>query len=197
MEISNLDILKNSRLAMGLALFIIAITSGQLIAKEANRTVMVWATQGDLAPGQLISETDVKPVAVLLPESAKNYLSAKAEIIGALVLTHLSKGDLVPTASITKSSQPLNQRFVPLTLDLTDIPIDLVRGEVVDIYAIPNKDLKLIAVPQLVAADISISNVLERNNSGKASVLVILSNDQVIPTLQLLVDSRLVIVRSI
>lgn len=197
MEISNLDILKNSRLAMGLALFIIAITSGQLIAKEANRTVMVWATQGDLAPGQLISETDVKPVAVLLPESAKNYLSAKAEIIGALVLTHLSKGDLVPTASITKSSKQLNQRFVPLTLDLTDIPIDLVRGEVVDIYAIPNKDSKLIAAPQLVAADISISNVLERNNSGKASVLVILSNDQVIPTLQLLVDSRLVIVRSI
>ena len=143
MEISNLDILKNSRLAMGLALFIIAITSGQLIAKEANRTVMVWATQGDLAPGQLISETDVKSVAVLLPESAKNYLSAKAEIIGALVLTHLSKGDLVPTASITKSSQPLDQRFVPLTLDLTDIPIDLVRGEVVDIYAIPNKDSKL------------------------------------------------------
>jgi hypothetical protein len=197
MEISNLDILKNSRLAMGLALFIIAITSGQLIAKEANRTVMVWATQGDLAPGQLISETDVKPVAVLLPESAKNYLSAKAEIIGALVLTHLSKGDLVPTASITKSPQPLDQRFVPLTLDLTDIPIDLVRGEVVDIYAIPNKDSKLIAAPQLVAANISISNVLERNNSGKASVLVILSNDQVIPTLQLLAGSRLVIVRSI
>ena len=182
---------------MGLALFIIAIASGQLIAREANRTVMVWATQGDLAPGQLISEIDVKPVAVLLPESAKNYLSAKAEIIGALVLTHLSKGDLVPTASITKSSQPLDQRFVPLTLDLNDIPIDLVRGEVVDIYAIPNKDSKLIAAPQLVAANISISNVLERNNSGKASVLVILSNDEVIPTLQLLADSRLVIVRSI
>ncbi|NBQ35400.1 MAG: flagellar basal body P-ring biosynthesis protein [Actinobacteria bacterium] len=197
MKISNLDILKNSRLAMGLALFIIAIASGQLIAREANRTVMVWATQGDLAPGQLISEIDVKPVAVLLPESAKNYLSAKAEIIGALVLTHLSKGDLVPTASITNSSQPLDQRFVPLTLDLNDIPIDLVRGEVVDIYAIPNKDSKLIAAPQLVAANISISNVLERNNSGKASVLVILSNDEVIPTLQLLADSRLVIVRSI
>ena len=59
---------------MGLALFIIAIGSGQLIAKEANRTVMIWATQGDLAPGQLISESDIKSVPVLLPESAKNYL---------------------------------------------------------------------------------------------------------------------------
>ena len=82
MNISNLDILKNSRLAMGLALFIIAISSGQLIAKEANRTVMVWATQGDLAPGQLISQSDIKAVSVLLPQSAKNYLSAEAEIIG-------------------------------------------------------------------------------------------------------------------
>ena len=43
MNISNLDSLKNSRLAMGLALFVIAIGSGQLIAKEANRTVMIWA----------------------------------------------------------------------------------------------------------------------------------------------------------
>lgn len=197
MNISNLDILKNSRLAMGLALFVIAIGSGQLIAKEANRTVTVWATQGDLAPGQLISQSDIKAVSVLLPQSAKNYLSAKAEIIGALVLTHISTGDLIPTSAITSSSQVLDQRFVPLTLELTDLPIDLIRGEIVDIYAIPNRDSKTITSPQLVAENISVSAVNERNNSGKVSVLVILKSDLVMPTLAMLADSRFVIVRSI
>jgi hypothetical protein len=197
MNISNLDILKNSRLAMGLALFIIAIGSGQLIAKESNRTVMVWATQGDLAPGQLISQSDIKAVSVLLPQSAKNYLSAEAEIIGALVLTHISVGDLIPTSAITSTSQVLDQRFVPLTLELTDLPVDLIRGEIIDIYAIPNRDSKSITSPQLVAESISVSSVNERNNSGKVSVLVILKSDLVMPTLAMLADSRLIIVRSI
>jgi flagella basal body P-ring formation protein FlgA len=150
-----------------------------------------------LAPGQLISQSDINAVSVLLPQSAKNYLSAKAEIVGALVLTHISTGDLIPTSSITSTSQALDQRFVPLTLELTDLPVDLIRGEIVDIYAIPNRDSKTITSPQLVAENISVSSVNERNNSGKVSVLVILNSDLVMPTLAMLSDSRLIIVRSI
>ena len=197
MKISNLDILKNSRLAMGLSLLIIAILAGGLIAKEANRTVMVWATQSDLAPGDLIKPTDLKSVSVLLPESAKNYLSTNAQIVGGLILKGISSGDLIPAAAIATAGDALEHRFVPLTLEPTDLPMDLQRGEVVDIYAIPNRDSKVISQPQLVAADISISQVTERSNAGKVSVLVILNNDQVLPTLQMLSDSRLIIVRSI
>lgn len=197
MNISSFEILKNSRLAMGLALFIIAISSGQLIAREANRTVTVWATQGELAPGQLIVDTDLKAVSVLLPESAKNYLSAKAEIVGALVITRVSNGDLIPTSAITLNTLTLDQRYVPLTLELTDLPIDLVRGEIIDLYAIPNRDSKIITAPLLVAEKISVSAVNERSNAGKVSVLVILQSELVIPTLTMLTDSRLIIVRSI
>lgn len=197
MNISSFEILKNSRLAMGLALFIIAISSGQLIAREANRTVTVWATQGELAPGQLIVDTDLKAVSVLLPESAKNYLSAKAKIIGALVITRVSNGDLIPTSAITLNTLTLDQRYVPLTLELTDLPGDLVRGEIIDLYAIPNRDSKIITAPLLVAENISVSAVNERSNAGKVSVLVILQSELVIPTLTMLTDSRLIIVRSI
>ena len=84
MKIRNLDILKNSRLAMGLALFIIAISAGSLIAKEANRTVYVWASTGELAPGNTIASTDLKAVSVLLPESAKNYISTNAQLLSLI-----------------------------------------------------------------------------------------------------------------
>ena len=73
----------------------------------------------------------------------------------------------------------------------------MIRGEIVDIYAIPNRDSKTITSPQLVAENISVSAVNERNNSGKVSVLVILKSDLVMSTLAMLADSRFVIVRSI
>ena len=196
MKLSNFEIIKNSRLAMGLGLLIISLLAATLIAKEANRTVLVWATNSQLAPGELITTNDIKPVSALLPESAKNYLSASSQIIGAVVLSQISAGDLIPAAAVSSSSDPLNTKLIPLTVELTDMPLGLGRGDVVDIYAIAKRDSK-ISTPELLAANVSVSQVLERNNSGVGSVLVILNNSQILPTLQLLSDCRIIIVRSI
>jgi len=196
MKLTSFDIIKNSRLAMGFGLLIISLLAATLIAKEANRTVLVWATKSELAPGVLITSDDVMPVSALLPESAKNYLSASAQIIGGVVLRQINAGDLIPAAAISSSSDSLNAKLIPLTVDLTDMPLGLSRGDVIDIYAIAKRDSKLTA-PELLAANVSVSQVLERNNSGVGSVLVILDSAQILPTLQLISDSRIVIVRSI
>jgi hypothetical protein len=196
MKLTNFDIIKNSRLAMGLGMLIISLLAATLIAKEANRTVMVWATKSELAPGELITANDITAVSALLPESAKNYLSANAQIIGGVVLRQISAGDLIPVAAISSSSNSLNSKLIPITVELTDMPLGLGRGDVIDIYAIAKRDSK-ITTPELLAANVSVSQVLERNNSGVGSVLVILDNIQILPTLQLLSDSRIVIVRSI
>jgi hypothetical protein len=181
---------------MGLGLLIISLLSATLIAKEANRTVMVWATKSELAPGVLITASDITAVSALLPGSAKNYLSASAQIIGGVVLRQISAGDLIPVAAISSSSNSLNSKLIPITVELTDMPLGLGRGDVIDIYAIAKRDSK-ITTPELLAANVSVSQVLERNNSGVGSVLVILDNTQILPTLQLLSDSRIIIVRSI
>ena len=196
MQISKIDLLKNSRITMGVSLFIISILCASLISKEANRTVMVWATQTDLAPGQVITENDITPVSVLLPQSAVNYLSSKAQIIGGTVVTKIYKGDLIPSAAISKSTEVIDEKLVPLTVEITDIPLELSRGSVIDIYGINKRDTKSITTPVLMASNVSVSQVLERSNSGIASVLVILKNDQVLPLLEVLADSRLFIVRS-
>jgi len=196
MQISKIDLLKNSRITMGVSLFIIAILCASLISKEANRTVMVWATQTDLAPGQVITENDITPVSALLPQSAVNYLSSNAQIIGGTVVTKIYKGDLIPSAAISKSTEVIDEKLVPLTVEITDIPLELSRGSVIDIYGINKRDTKSITTPVLMASNFSVSQVLERSNSGIASVLVILKNDQVLPLLEVLADSRLFIVRS-
>jgi hypothetical protein len=196
MKIRNLDILKNSRLAMGLALFIIAISAGSLIAKEANRTVYVWASNGELAPGNTIASTDLKAVSVLLPESAKNYISTNAQLVGAIVMHRIGTGDLIPVDAISTESQKLEQRAVPLTVEITDLPADLQRGEVIDIYAIPNSSQKSISEPELITSGITVAEASSKNNSGKALVVVNLPEDLVMRTLAFISESRLIIVRS-
>lgn len=196
MKISKFDLFRNSRLAMGFALFIIALTAANLISKEANRTVLVWATTGELAPGQIIQESDITAASVLLAQSAKNYLSASAEIVGTTVLTKISAGDLIPVAAIGAGDNPVNQRFVPLTIEISDLPISLVRGDLIDLYAISKSNAKEVNAPALLASSITVEQVLERNNSGVVSVLVILENEQVLPTLTFLTDSRLILVRT-
>jgi hypothetical protein len=196
MKISKFDLFRNSRLAMGFALFIIALTAANLISKEANRTVLVWATTGELAPGQLIEETDITPASVLLAQSAKNYLSASAQIVGTTVLRKISAGDLIPVAAIGAGENLVNQRLVPLTIEISDLPISLVRGDLIDLYAISKSNAKEAIAPALLASAITVEQVLERNNSGVVSVLVILENEQVLSTLSFLTDSRLILVRT-
>jgi hypothetical protein len=196
MNISKLDILKNSRLAMGLALFIIALTAASLISKEANRTVLVWASTGELAPGQVIEQSDLTSTSVLLAQSAKNYLSTSAQIIGTTVLTKISAGDLIPVAAIASEVSANNQRLVPLTIEISDLPIALSRGDVIDIYAIAKTNAKESISPTLLVSAVSVEQVVERSNSGVVSVLVILENEQVISTLNYLTDSRLILVRN-
>ena len=196
MNISKLDILKNSRLAMGLALFIIALTAASLISKEATRTVLVWASTGELAPGQVIEQSDLTSTSVLLAQSAKNYLSTSAQIIGTTVLTKISAGDLIPVAAIASEVSANNQRLVPLTIEISDLPIALSRGDVIDIYAIAKTNAKESISPTLLVSAVSVEQVLERSNSGVVSVLVILENEQVISTLNYLTDSRLILVRN-
>lgn len=196
MQMAKLDFLRNSRLAMGLALLIIALSAASLISKEANRTVLVWASVGELAPGQIITPTDIIPASVLLAQSAKNYFSSAAQIVGATVISRISTGDLIPVAAISNEVDSTDKRLVPLSVEITDLPIALVRGDVIDIYAIPKRDPKSIITPELLAAGVSVEQVLERSNSGSVSVLVILNSDQVISALNLITDSRLIIVRS-
>jgi len=196
MNISKLDILKNSRLAMGLALFIIALTAASLISKEANRTVLVWASTGELAPGQVIEQSDLTSTSALLAQSAKNYLSTSAQIVGTTVLTKISAGDLIPVAAIANEVSANNQRLVPLTIEISDLPIALSRGDVIDIYAIAKTNAKESISPTLLVSAVSVEQVLERSNSGVVSVLVILENEQVISTLNYLTDSRLILVRN-
>ncbi len=196
MKLKHLEVLKNSRLAMGLALLFTALLAGSLIAKEANRTVYVWAANSELAPGNIVDSADIKSVAVLLPESAKNYISADAQLIGATVTHRIGLGELIPVSAITVEPDKLMQRAVPLTIEPTDLPTNLQRGEIIDLYAIPNSSQKTIAAPELIIGAVAVAEVSSSSNSGKSLVVINLPESIILNTLTYIPDTRLIIVRS-
>lgn len=196
MKLKHLEVLKNSRLAMGLALLFTALLAGSLIAKEANRTVYVWAANSELAPGNIVDSADIKSVAVLLPESAKNYISADAQLIGATVTHRIGLGELIPVSAITVEPDKLMQRAVPLTIEPTDLPTNLQRGEIIDLYAIPNSSQKTIAAPELIIGAVAVAEVSNSSNSGKSLVVINLPENIILNTLTYIPDTRLIIVRS-
>lgn len=196
MKLKHLEVLKNSRLAMGLALLFTALLAGSLIAKEANRTVYVWAANSELAPGNIVDSADIKSVAVLLPESAKNYISAEAQLIGATVTHRIGLGELIPVSAITVEPDKLMQRAVPLTIEPTDLPTNLQRGEIIDLYAIPNSSQKTIAAPELIIGAVAVAEVSSSSNSGKSLVVINLPENIILNTLTYIPDTRLIIVRS-
>ena len=191
-----IEIFKNSRLILGLSVLLIAVFSAGLISKEANRTVQVWAASSNLSPGSLISENDIQKVSVLLPDSSKNYISVRAQIVGAIVLNKINIGELIPVAAVSASANSFNQRLVPISVAVTDIPLSLNRGDIIDIYGIPTRDSKFFTEPRLISEQISVSEVLKETNSGVVSITAIFSGDQVLPLLEALSDSKVVVVRS-
>ncbi|CAB4688845.1 unannotated protein [freshwater metagenome] len=106
-------------------------------------------------------------------------------------------------AAITSTANQLDLRAVPLTVESTDLPMGLTRGEVIDIYAIPTSNSisnptsnpRSIVESTLLTERVSVSAVSERNNSGKASVVVSLPQPLITLILNHLADSRLIIVR--
>ena len=190
------EIFKNSRLVLGLSVLLIAVFSAGLISKEANRTVQVWAARSSLSPGSFISEKDIQKVSVLLPDSSKNYISVRAQIVGAIVLNKINVGELIPVAAVSASANSFNQRLVPISVAVTDIPLSLNRGDIIDIYGIPTRDSKFFTEPRLISEQISVSEVLKETNSGVVSITAIFSGDQVLPLLEALSDSKVVVVRS-
>lgn len=127
------------RTIAGSSLLIIAFIAAILIAHEANRTVLLWSTSNELSTGAVIQQSDIKAKRALLPENSQMYFSSSADLIGAIVSHHVGSGELIPVSAIIESGSEVDGRYVPLEIAIHDLPTNVERGSIVDIYAIAKK----------------------------------------------------------
>lgn len=126
------------RYLLGLILIITSFISAFLISSASNRTITVWASSTDLAPGKIIEEKDITPVKVRLLSNAEQYLDASVEIVGTSVVRKIGAAELIPSFALSPQVDTSLQR-VPIQVERLMSPVGLGAGDLVDIYGIPNQ----------------------------------------------------------
>ena len=188
--------LQSSRILTGILFLICSLIIANTYLKNIYKTDQVWLAASDLSPGTVINESDLKATSVLLPQNRTSYVLTRQSIIGSLVTRKITQNELIPIGSISQDRFALNFRDVPLALEVSDVPLDLRRGQIIDIYSIPTRDTKTHKSLELIISDVSVVQVSDRNNSLKAQVIVAIPLEQVEQILKHLADARILIVRS-
>lgn len=137
----------DTRLVLGVLLVLLSVVAGARLLSSADRTDLVWAAGGDLAPGAVLDGQDLVPVEVRLDGVARDYLDATAPPpVGFVVARGLLAGELVPQRAL---QDPARAEYRQVTVDVRsgDAPPDLRPGQLVDVYLTPSRDALAAAPP--------------------------------------------------
>lgn len=188
------------RYLLGLILIISSFISAYVISKASDRTITVWSSTVDLAPGEVIKSSDITLVRVRLPENAAQYLDGSARIEGASVVRSIGAAELIPSFAISsKIDETLVQ--VPISVPRELTPIEISGGAVVDIYGLPNRNNQMlqadVARTKLIMSGITIDSVDDstRELGGRVGVTLLVPNDLVLRLVTAMSDYELLLVR--
>ncbi|MGY1637734.1 SAF domain-containing protein [Geodermatophilus sp. SYSU D00742] len=121
------------RLVLGVLLVLGSVLAGARVVAAADATVPVWSATGDLAAGTVLTAADLVAVDVRLDAAAGAYLAASTQPEGRTLARAVSGGELLPRASL---EEPAELVQVALPVQAGHVPPGLVRGQVVDVYAV-------------------------------------------------------------
>jgi hypothetical protein len=140
------------RLVLGVLLVLGSVLLGARVVTAADATVPVWSAAGDLAAGTVLAAEDLVAVDVRLDEVAGSYLATSTRPEGRTLARAVTGGELVPRAAL---EDPADLVQVALPVQAGYVPPGLVRGQVVDVYAVADP-----AAGALATADSEVSLVV-------------------------------------
>ncbi len=137
------------RLVTGVLLVLGSVLVGARVVSAADQSVTVWAATRDLSVGTTLRAEDVELVPVRLFDSAPAYLSGTTELAGKVVDRPVRAGELLPASALVETSDRVS---VALPVSSTAVPLELRRGQLVDVYATGQERQGGPAVTRLVLA---------------------------------------------
>jgi hypothetical protein len=181
---NELSLYLTPRYILGLILILTSFSSAYLISKTSENTTMVWAATVDLAPGEVLSNSDLTKVRVRLLDNPEQYLSADTQIAGAAVLRSIGAAELIPSFAVSNEID-LNLQVVPISIQREWAPIELNSGTIVDVYGIPSRNLDLMAQAKtrsrLLLSAVAIDSVdaSSRDLGGRIGVSILVPESEV------------------
>ena len=193
----------NTRLIAGAILIAASFISAYLISHSNNRMITVWSATSDLAPGQIIAESDVAPTQVSMPRNAFQYLSTEYPITGSQVLRTIGSSELIPAYSLSKELH-LDLKKIPISLSRTRIAMGVRSGSLIDIYTIPriqfNGTSEIANIPRsrMLLTSVSVDAVDQEASKlgGDVAITVLVPSSQVTSVISAMSDYDFVVVQS-
>ena len=106
------------RLVAGIGLILISVVVGAVVVSSADRTERVWSSTRPLAAGVVLTNADLRPVSVRMPDLA-GYFKTASDPSGQTLTSAVGAGELLPrsavgpTSSRTTITIPLSDDHAP------------------------------------------------------------------------------------
>lgn len=159
------------RLLVGLLLVLGATVLGARLVAASDDTVEYWSVTSEVAPGDPVEQSDLRPTRIKLSGSAAgNYVRADEEFaapLDDLVWAHdVSEGSLVGKDALVPS-EAVGRGQLPLNVAQGAAPADLTRGDLVDVWVGPGPGGDQNARARQVLDEV---RVVEAGGSGAAEL---------------------------
>ena len=187
-----------SKNIMAITLIVASFASAYILSSLANRTVLMWSTRVPLAAGARISASDLRAQRVSLPEGNSLYVRADRDLREFHVLRPLGVGELIPSSSVSSRSTSLDINAVPIKVHLSDLPVDISVGEIVNLYHVGDSQLSgVVELPSLVISRTSILGINRKgeNLGGDLSLTISTSSKNIFRLLTSMSSGHFVVVR--
>ena len=183
-----------------IGLLALSLFAAFAITGQANKSVKVWTASKDLAAGDVIKIGSTSLVKVFLPVNSSQYLNEKSKIIDLVVTRRILKGELIPNSALSAAYDGESNRSVPLKIERNDLPNDLVSGQSVDIYSLPQEGVNSSksTKTELISTDVVVESIdlKSKEMGGEIGIVLKIPERDVIYLLSAINQSRIVVVRS-
>lgn len=183
-----------------IGLLVLSLFAAFAITGQANKSVKVWTASKDLATGDVIKIGSTSLVKVFLPVNSSQYLNENSKITNLVVTRRILKGELIPNSALSAAYDGESNRSVPLKIERNDLPNDLVSGQSVDIYSLPQEGVNSSksTKTELIAIDVVVESIdlKSKEMGGEIGIVLKIPERDVIYLLSAINQSRIVVVRS-
>lgn len=183
-----------------IGLLALSLFAAFAITGQANKSVKVWTASKDLAAGDVIKIGSTSLVKVFLPVNSSQYLNENSKILDLVVTRRILKGELIPNSALSAAYDGESNRSVPLKIERNDLPNDLVSGQSVDIYSLPQEGVNSSksTKTELISTDVVVESIdlKSKEMGGEIGIVLKIPERDVIYLLSAINQSRIVVVRS-
>jgi hypothetical protein len=165
------------RFLIGVVIVVVPIVIGAHLVAAADRYATVYVARRALVPGQHLVADDLVVGRVRFDGEGTRYIAAGRPPVGYVVVRYVAAGELLPLAALSGAPNALAaERLVTVPVGAGHAPLDVTRGDVVDLYVTtksPTADKPV--RPRLVigaAAVDSVNDAGALSSSGTLSLVI-------------------------